>query len=309
MSILLHPRLAPVRRTIGAYSPLRLGLKGAADRAFDGAGDAAGRSRRIDALAAATPVTDVVVAGVYLQDPKRFPAAVDELRRTRHRVRIRLGTMAGAAAPALAGATVATGLAGGKFANVNALLADDAGPAARWTLVIDHDAALPPRFLDRFVALAEALDLSLAQPALSWRSYFSHPITRRRPWLVARETRFVEIGPVTAFRADAAARLLPFAEDAGMGWGLDLHWPALAARHGLRMGIVDATPIGHLDEPFGASYSASDADREAAAWLQGRESMPREEALHTLAGHRRVPRPRRATVADAEEAATQGEAA
>ncbi|MEA2313086.1 MAG: hypothetical protein QOE28_3054 [Solirubrobacteraceae bacterium] len=287
----MHPRLEPVRRVIGAYSPARLALKGAADRAVEAAADAAGRTRAIDALAASLPPLDVLVVGVYLRTPKRFPDSVAELARSRHRVRIRLGTMASQPLPELAPVTTDAGLTGGKFANANALIEGDGGPPPRWIVVIDHDARLPEGWLDRFLGLAEAFDLSIAQPALNLRSFYSHPLTRRRPWAVARETRFVEIGPVTALRADAAAHLLPFAPDAGMGWGLDLHWPALAVRHGLRMGIVDAAAVGHEDEPFGASYSAVAASAEADAWLASRESLSRADAIRTLATHRRVPRP------------------
>jgi hypothetical protein len=185
---------------------------------------------------------------------------------------------------------VATGLSGGKFPNVNAIVAAAEAPAQRWTVLIDSDVTLPPRFFDNFVALAEAFDLAIAQPALTWRSYHSHDITRRRPWALARETRFVEIGPLTAFREDAAGLLLPFDNAVGMGWGLDLHWPAVAREHGLRMGIVDATPVGHEQEPFGTRYSAADAQREAGAWLAGRARVGRSEAQQVLATHVRLPR-------------------
>jgi hypothetical protein len=184
--------------------------------------------------------------------------------------------------------TVATGLRGGKFPNANAIIASADAPAVRWTILIDSDVTLSPWFFDRFIALAERFDLALAQPALTLRSYHSHAITRRRPRALVRETRFVEIGPLTAFRDDAAAVLLPFDEDAGMGWGLDLYWPAVAGERGLRMGIVDAAPIGHEQEPFGTSYSAADAEREAAAWLAGRPSVPRAEAQRVVATHTRM---------------------
>jgi hypothetical protein len=211
-------------------------------------------------------------------------------RASKHRVLPALGTMARSPATALADVTVATGLAGGKFPNANATLAAVGAPAARWTMLIDSDVTLPPRFFDRFVALAEAFDLAVAQPALTLRSYHSHAITRRRPWALVRETRFVEIGPLTAFRDDAAALLLPFDDGVGMGWGLDLHWPAIAREKGLRMGVVDATPIGHEQEPFGTHYSAADAERAAAAWLSDRPSMARSEAQRVLATHVKVPR-------------------
>src|SRR5438128_2574762 len=85
--------------------------------------------------------------------------------------------------------------------------------------------------LRRLVAVCERLDLALAQPAQSLASHAGWPITRRRGGSMARETRFVEIGPVTCFRRDAWAALTPF-PPLRFGWGLDLHWAALAAERG-----------------------------------------------------------------------------
>ena len=45
-------------------------------------------------------------------------------------------------------------------------------------------------------------------------------------------------------RARGRGELLPFPE-LRFGWGLDLHWAALAAERGWRLGVVDATPVRH----------------------------------------------------------------
>ncbi len=50
-----------------------------------------------------------------------------------------------------------------------------------------------------------------------------------------------------------------------MGWGLDAHWAALAREHGWRMGVVDATPIGHTLRPPAATYAARRGARRGAA--------------------------------------------
>src|SRR5713101_8810060 len=68
--------------------------------------------------------------------------------------------------------------------------------------------------------------------------------TRRRPRSVVRETAFVEIGPVTAFAAATFSTLLPF-PPLRMGWGLDMHWAALARAHGWRCGVIDAVAVRH----------------------------------------------------------------
>ena len=97
-----------------------------------------------------------------------------------------------------------------------------------------------------------------------------------------RETTFVEIGPVTAFSRAAAAELLPFPKDLKMGWGLDVHWAAVAQERGWRIGVVDATPIGHTLRPAAADYPRETAAAEARRFLDGRPYVPRD-AVRTLA--------------------------
>ncbi len=284
----MHPRLAPLRRVIGAHSPARLALKARTDAALDRLHERGGQNRRLDRLADAMAPVDVLVVAIDGRE-SRLSAAVEELRRSRHRVRVAVGTLAEAPTPGLERETVRTGMRGGKFENLNALLAEHAGASPRWTLAIDHDVRLPPRFLDRFLAACEAFDLALAQPALTLRSYHSHRITRRRPLAFARETWFVEIGPLTAIRDDAAAELLPFPDGIGMGWGLDRHWPAVARAHGWRMGVVDATPVGHEDRPAGAGYSGSEAQASAECWLARHAMLTPEDAHRTTRVHLRLP--------------------
>jgi hypothetical protein len=98
--------------------------------------------------------------------------------------------------------------------------------------------------------------------------------------VLARRTRFVEIGPVTAVRADAFPVLLPFPELA-MGWGLDAHWSSAAATAGLRLGVVDITPIRHL-RPIADSYPRAAAEEEAARFLANRPYVTRTEAAQAL---------------------------
>ena len=100
--------------------------------------------------------------------------------------------------------------------------------------MIDDDVELPRGFLDRFLFLCERFSLTLAQPAHRLHSHAAWEVTRRRPGSVVRETSFVEIGPVTAFARASFEVLLPFPE-LRMGWGLDVHWAALAREHGLAL--------------------------------------------------------------------------
>ena len=227
---------------------------------------------------------DVLVLSVY-RDAALVTNTLSALRSTRHNVRFALGSM-GAAADDLGEYTVADHLTGGKFQNLNRLL-DAAGGVPDWTLVVDDDVRLPRAFLDRFLAVCEAFELDLAQPAQTLRSHSAWKVTRRRPASLVRVTRFVEIGPVTAFGRRAAAELLPFPE-LRFGWGLDLHWAALAGRHGWRLGIVDALPVRHESALVGTTYSRDDAVEEAARFLTDRPYLPSARAGEVVATHRRA---------------------
>jgi hypothetical protein len=192
----------------------------------------------------------------------------------------------GPADEALRAHTVAENLSGGKFENLNVLLEASAAAPPDWTIAIDDDVRLPRGFLDRFVGVAGAFELDLAQPAQTLRSHSAWKVTRRRPASLVRETRFVEIGPVTAFGRAAAAELLPFPE-LRYGWGLDLHWAAVAAERGWRLGVVDALPVRHELGVVAAAYAREDAVEEAARFLAERPYLPSERAGEVLAVHRR----------------------
>ena len=266
--------------------PWRRAKRTAGELAF-GALDTLTATRfRVARLARATPPRDVLVIGVYRPDSS-MPDALHPLHSTTHRVRIALGSL-GDADPALREHTLAENLAGGKFENLNELLKGADASAADWVLVVDDDVRLPRAFLDRFVAVCEAFGLDLAQPAQTLRSHSAWKVTRRRPASLVRETRFVEIGPVTAFSRRAAAELLPFPE-LRYGWGLDLHWAAVAGQRGWRLGVVDALPVRHESGLVASAYSREDAEAEAARFLADRPYLASARAHEVVAIHRRAP--------------------
>lgn len=221
-------------------------------------GLASGPPRRVLVLSVARPENAALTA-----------AAVTELERSRHALTVRV-------APPAPGA--------GKWANLNAALAAEPAAEHDWLLLLDDDVRLPRGFLDAFLAIAERHGFRLAQPAHAFASHAAWRITRRRIGAVARRTRFVEIGPVTALHAETFGTLLPF-PDLQMGWGLDAHWSAVAAEHGWPVGIVDATPIRHL-KPVAAEYPREAAIAEAQRFLAARPYLRRSEALETLETYR-----------------------
>ena len=215
------------------------------------------------------PRRRVLVVGVTrLENAERVRRIRAELERSRHEVEVVM-------APGAPGA--------GKWENLNAALETHSIDGRDWLLLIDDDVALPAGFLDSFLFCCERLELALAQPAHAYASHAAWPVTRRRPGVLARETRFVEIGPVTAIAARAFPGLLPL-PDLRMGWGLDFHWSAVAAEHGHRLGVVDATPIRH-QSPVAAGYPRDAAIREGEAFLRGRARISRTAADATVRRH------------------------
>jgi hypothetical protein len=318
--------------------PWRRAKRTAGELAFTALDTLAGTRCRATRLARHTPRRDVLVIGVYRPDSS-MPDALHALQSQTHNVRIALGSTGGAE-ESLREQTVAENLSGGKFENLNRLLAaaaaappagagtgerraseegsvlpgapirapsqdaprDEAplhrrlegldnatvpAPAPDWVLAVDDDVRLPGAFVDRFVAVCEAFGLDLAQPAQTLRSHSAWKVTRRRPASLVRETRFVEIGPVTAFGRRAAAELLPFPE-LRYGWGLDLHWAAIAGQRGWRLGVVDALPVRHESGLVAAAYSREDAEAEAAGFLADRPYLSSARAGEVLAVHRRA---------------------
>jgi hypothetical protein len=228
----------------------------------------------------------VLVLGIYSSDCAPVVGhALRELSRSGRDVRIALGALDDAA-PALAQHTVATALrGGGKFENLNRLLETAPASDCDWVLVIDDDVALPHGFLDRMLFLAERFGFQLTQPAHRHTSHAAWSVFRRARGLVARRTRMVEIGPVTAFHRSLVGELLPFPA-LRMGWGLDLHWGGLALERDWRLGVVDAVPIRHEARVTATGYDRSAAVEELRGFLAERPHIDRRTALEVVERYR-----------------------
>lgn len=252
---------------LGIRATTRALLADAACAALAGATLTPWRLRR---AAARGPRRRILVLAVEREDvPNLLAPARAELERSHHEV-----------------VFSATGAGGrGRFENLNALLAAHPPAGFDWLLVIDDDVVLPRGFLDGFVFLAERFGLRLAQPAHRHRSHAAFAVTRRRPGRVARQTAFVEIGPVTAFHHTVFDVLLPFPA-LRAGWGLDAHWSAVTAQRGWPIGVVDATPIRHGLRLIASAYDRDEAIAEARAFLAGRPYTPARAAQRTLQTYR-----------------------
>lgn len=151
-----------------------------------------------------------------------------------------------------------------------------------YVLICDDDVLLGPRFLDNFIAEQQSLEFALAQPARTWRSITDHAIVRRRLFVRARQTNFVEIGPVVSFRRDFLQAVYPFSLESPMGWGYDLTWPVTARELGLSIGIIDRVPVDHSLRPPGALYSSRQHLDLMTSYLSKRPHLTWAEAFRTL---------------------------
>jgi hypothetical protein len=213
----------------------------------------------------------VLVAGVYLCDKKNHALEiVRELGRSRDwQVEQRWIALGRSSIPEPLQPVTAwrqkTRVA--KFVLLNRLLREVDAGRYEFVFVCDDDILLPEGFVDAYLELVNRHDLALAQPARTHDSYTDNWIVERLDGLAARRTRFVEIGPVFSMRRDAARLLTPFDETSPMGWGYDFVWPLVVEEAGLRMGIVDATPVAHnLRKPV-ALYDNRDAAIAMKAYL------------------------------------------
>ncbi|HEY1689399.1 MAG TPA: glycosyltransferase family 2 protein [Solirubrobacteraceae bacterium] len=254
--------------TVAGLDRLRREL---ADRATAGREVLGGGRLRLALAAKRLPQRRVLALGVTREQHRALTEAiVTELKSSRHAVELHTADPAG----------------WGKFENLNALLEQHPTDGYDWLIVFDDDIELPHGFLDRFLFLAERFELDLAQPAHRRASHAAWQVTRRRPRSVARETCFVEIGPLTAFAKSTFSTLLPF-PPLRMGWGLEAHWAAIAKQQGWRCGVVDAVAIRHLAAPAASSYSRERAIAEARAFLADKPYVRADEAQRTLTTHRR----------------------
>lgn len=169
--------------------------------------------------------------------------------------------------PLLAPYSVGAGR-GPKFPLLNGMMCQENLYKFDWVVVTDDDAVFDTGSLTGFLWAAEKAGLSLAQPAHTLTSFSNYEITVWKPHIMARLTNFVEIGPLFAIKRDYYNKLLPFPEDSGMGWGLDVQWSDLQAS-GARLGIIDWVTLRHLS-PAATTYDTSLEEKHLQEALRAR---------------------------------------
>lgn len=232
----------------------------------------------------------VLVVGVYLSQKENLVEhLVANLGASKHCAVTQRWVSIGPAStnPAVVACTVSEVLVRTpKFTLINQFVTREDVEDYDFIMVCDDDVSVPPDFIDRFIGWQQHCAFALAQPARTWTSYVDHPFVRKQTFCKARETRFVEIGPIFCASRSMARLILPFDEASAMGWGYDLVWPSIARNHGLRLGIVDDAAIDHSIRARSQHYSTAPELESMANFLATREHVQASEAFVNLQKYR-----------------------
>ena len=119
----------------------------------------------------------------------------------------------------------------------------------------DDDLAIDEDGVNALFAAVAAHDLALAQPALSWSSFYSHSVTIRHPSFRLRFTDFVEI-MAPCFARRALETCVETMADSASGWGFDWTWPRQVGAADRRCAVIDDVTVTHTRRIGGPNYDA-----------------------------------------------------
>ena len=169
-----------------------------------------------------------------------------------------------------------------KYQLLDALLASENLSQFEFVVIVDDDIATCEGFLDKFLTLQTKLGLRLAQPARTANSHIDHGIVRRVEGALARQTLFVESGPVVSIHRSVFHLLFPFDMASPMGWGYENVWAYRLSKNGFQMGIIDAYPVDHSLRAPAACYDRSEAEQAQLQLLSSQPHLPLAECYVTL---------------------------
>jgi GT2 family glycosyltransferase len=228
----------------------------------------------------------VLSVGVYLVGkPNHADHIVDELETcTQYEVAQRWVALGGYPTSASLRRVTQRAITGSapKITLLNELLSREVLSEYEFVILFDDDVRLPPQFLDGFLRLQTQLGFCLAQPARTSNSYIDHSIVRQQAGVLARETRFVEVGPVVSVHRSAFGFLFPLDHTSPMGWGLENVWAYEVSRRGLKMGIIDGYAVDHSLRATAEYYNRSAADQGRQRLHNDRAHLPLEECCQVI---------------------------
>lgn len=144
-----------------------------------------------------------------------------------------------------------------KFELLNRLLEASPVPENHWVVVADDDVIMSRGTGQELIHIGDRAGFDLFQPGHSLSSLYIHTFLVGRPAVRADRVTFVEIGPLFVVAPSKRPAFLPFPDDVGMGYGLELRWSERQAA-GASLGLVSQCLMMHFN-PVGAMY---EVDRE-----------------------------------------------
>jgi glycosyltransferase involved in cell wall biosynthesis len=169
-----------------------------------------------------------------------------------------------------------------KFEIINALLKEEDLSQYEYLLIMDDDILLPDTFIDQFLFLQSKLNFAVAQPARSLNSNGYHTITFQQKGVLARQTLFVEIGPMASFHKSVYKFFLPFDLTSPMGWGYENIWSYIAKKHKFKIGIIDNTPVDHSLRETTKFYNGKICNIQKKDLLQKKPYLDLKECYQVL---------------------------
>jgi hypothetical protein len=193
--------------------------------------------------------TPVLLLVVYRAKNSQYVKAL--LRQVSSNADIRLWAL-DEVAPELANQTIGSG-PGSRFSNLNQLYGAKTIAEGSWVVLADDDVLFVRGSLSRTISIMKQAGLSLAQPTQSILGWWSRPFNIARPFLVARDSNYVEQGPLLVADPVFAKVILPLPVEDDMGWGIEAEW--YRAKQGrYRLGLIDDCRVVHCARA-GARYS------------------------------------------------------
>ena len=147
--------------------------------------------------------------------------------------------------------------AGPKWPALHALLAKHPDLVAGYDRIWlpDDDLLIDKTGINRLFSIAAEYGLEVAQPALTWDSYFGHVTTLRNSRCLLRYTNYVEVMAPCVTR-EVLLGSLPLFNSNLSGWGLDFVWSRFVRHPATGIAIVDAVTIRHTRPVGGPNYKA-----------------------------------------------------
>jgi hypothetical protein len=150
------------------------------------------------------------------------------------------------AADELAHLTLGSG-PGLRFEHLNTLYNARPADAASWVVLADDDFLFIKGGVAQTIDIMKRANFVLAQPGQSLLGWWSILFNVSRPITTARDTNYVEQGPIVIADPTFAPKMFPLPEENDMGWGIEAEWFRMKEGNA-RIGIVDACRVVHFKQ-------------------------------------------------------------